>query len=107
MMVTTGQAQVLRCCGPLGCGNVHAAVYNSTRFCVGDQCMAWQWIDPIVELRTTRATFDGHVPPDGNGWALKSPGIPGEEADLWERPHPARRGRCGLAAPSEPSEISP
>ena len=73
--------------------------------CQGAKCMAWEWVDAVMEERyVPGSTLDN--PPPGKGWS-------GEERWIWElqisgenqkkvmgvtwsRPHPRRRGKCVL-----------
>jgi hypothetical protein len=39
-MITKGQANLTRCCGPEGCGGNSAG--EPERFCIASACMAWR-----------------------------------------------------------------
>jgi len=57
--MTPEQAQTKRCCGPEGCGeersnSANVLVPAFTRKCIGPDCMAWRWNEP---LRTTEKTW--------------------------------------------------
>ncbi len=45
---TERQVEMVRCCGPEGCGEPDSN--NNDRYCIGAGCMAWRW---------TEAMFDG------------------------------------------------
>jgi len=86
--------------------------------CIADQCMAWDWIDPEMEVRSvycsTRSSQSGYwecnkagdglasfVPEDieTGGWSFRSY-VPSSSFDsrsgniYIQRPHPNRHGRC-------------
>jgi hypothetical protein len=52
--------------------------------CLASRCMAWRWVD--WEYEDTRSEIQ-----PGPDWKA------GEYVNQWFRPHPDRRGRCGMA----------
>ena len=60
--MTPEQAQNKRCCGPEGCGeersnSANVLVPAFTRKCIGPDCMAWRWNEPLLTTEQTRAYF--------------------------------------------------
>lgn len=44
---TEREAQVVRCCGPVGCGEPDAN--DDDRYCIGARCMAWRFTEELFK----------------------------------------------------------
>ncbi len=68
--------------------------------CIGNQCMAWEWSDPITD--NVEYWEVGRVP-SGDGWVCTLSDQGRNEMKVksrWERPNPNRNGHCCLMARS-------
>lgn len=115
MIFSEKTAEQFRCCGPEGCGSLPMmpspilpesadlraqdlkpgplewvpggppVVISGPRYCIGAKCAAWTWVDGDKQYH-----YNSPPPPDSLGeWKQ-------DYQTMWERPHPARRGGCGI-----------
>jgi hypothetical protein len=108
MLVTDEEARTKRCCGPEGCGRhlpsasagetIGGLGRHTERFCIGSDCMAWEWGEP--EYECVKAA-PGEPPPYGEGWERigeYSHPTGTLQYTSWRRPLPSR-GYCPFARP--------
>jgi hypothetical protein len=78
--------------------------------CVATGCAAWRWFDSATEITASPVRWikDGestdYIPgprPPGDGWVMLNE-CAGDGQTIWQRPHPHRRGFCGLAGRPQP-----
>lgn len=106
MLVTDEAARGKHCCGPDGCGEPRQDIVETygdlkmvaprgPRFCVGSDCMAWEWGETEYEEAPCGTQEDSK--PEGEGWALgMHPEAEGFGRMSWRRPLPPK-GYCPFA----------
>lgn len=58
MLIEEKNADVIRCCGPEGCGKA-TSIASNDRYCIGTACAGWRWIPQILNGYSTTENSTG------------------------------------------------